>query len=80
MGCGGEEYRLWPRFHCPVTDYELYVFNRWGEVLFETNDLDEPWDPWTPNSYPGDVYVWRIIYKDMAGEEKELTGHVTILR
>ncbi|RDB06223.1 PKD domain-containing protein [Runella aurantiaca] len=35
-----------------LTDFELKIFNRWGEVIFYTNDINQKWD----GSYRGSVY------------------------
>jgi gliding motility-associated-like protein len=62
--------------------FEFFIFNRWGEKLFESDSPSLPWD----GSYKGErvqdgVYVWRLIAKDAAtGEKKEFIGHVTLIR
>jgi gliding motility-associated-like protein len=62
--------------------YEFMIFNRWGELIFQTNNPQKGWD----GTHRGvnaqqDVYVWKIIVKD-AIEHKKRTyyGHVTLLR
>lgn len=63
-------------------NYELYIFDRWGELIFEAHNPSIGWD----GSYKGvtvqqDVYVWRIIVKDATyGETHEYIGHVTVLK
>jgi gliding motility-associated-like protein len=62
-------------------DYEFLIFNRWGEVIYQTNNLDDSWD----GSYRGDavlddVYVWKINVRDNRAQRHELYGHVTVLR
>lgn len=32
---------------CDLEDFEILVFNKWGEVLYESTNLDELWDPFT---------------------------------
>lgn len=62
--------------------YELYIFNRWGELIFEAHNPTISWD----GSYKGtmvqqDVYVWKIIVKDnVEGDTHEYIGHVTVLK
>jgi len=62
--------------------YSLQIFNRWGELIFETNNVDEGWN----GSYKSqpvnmDTYVWMIKITCSGSEEKyTLTGHVTVLR
>jgi len=64
------------------SDFKLLVFNRWGEVIWETNDVNEAWDG-TRNGkkLETETYVWKVVTKDKhLGDKKEFTGHVTILR
>ena len=64
--------------------YSMKIYNRWGEQVFESNNIDFGWD----GSYGGNanqaqegVYIWKITYHDQnSNERKELTGHVTLLR
>ncbi|MBL4625624.1 MAG: gliding motility-associated C-terminal domain-containing protein, partial [Flavobacteriales bacterium] len=69
----------------PLTEYveEFYmeIFNRWGELIFVSEDLDIGWDGY----YLGklcqqDVYVWKIdvIYTD--GTKNSVAGDLTLIR
>jgi gliding motility-associated-like protein len=64
-----------------VEDYKLEVFNRWGELLFVTEDVKVGWDGY----YRGqpakqDVYVWKAYAKFSDGRETTMKGDVTLLR
>lgn len=67
-----------------IENYRMLIFNRWGEVIFESDDVYKGWNGGVFNnlSHPAtpDVYVYRITYKEMQGRQRELTGHVTLLR
>ena len=71
-----------------IQDYELRVFNRWGEKVFETNAPEERWDGLCEddNGCPSDVYVWyaRISFDGSLENENEcqftLQGDVTLIR
>ncbi|MBN2484706.1 MAG: PKD domain-containing protein [Bacteroidales bacterium] len=63
-----------------VDDYHLMIFNRWGELIFESFDQETGWDGY----YKGkpakqDVYIWKVkgTYTDGKGFIK--TGNVTLL-
>lgn len=62
--------------------YEFMIFNRWGELIFETDVINRAWD----GTYKGkpsqqDVYVWKIKARDqLRGEQKVYYGHVSLLR
>lgn len=64
-----------------VEDYRLEIFNRWGELLFVTEDPRIGWDGY----YRGDpakqdVYVWKAYAKFSDGRESVMKGDVTLLR
>ena len=60
----------------------MYIFNRRGEKIFETQDINEAWDGSYQGRYVVDgVYVWKIVLKLNQGIDiKEYIGHVTVLR
>ncbi|MFZ9847801.1 MAG: gliding motility-associated C-terminal domain-containing protein [Flavobacteriales bacterium] len=64
-----------------VEEFELMIFNRWGELLFTSNDINKGWD----GTFKGqpvqiDTYVWKVRYKrfqkDLWNEEY---GIVTVV-
>ncbi len=65
-----------------VTEYTMYIFDRWGNLIFETNDVDQGWN----GTYKGkpcqiDVYVYKLEYKDMVEyEHHEKVGRVTLVK
>jgi gliding motility-associated-like protein len=56
--------------------YHLAIFNRWGEKLFETNDISRPWDGY----YHGRPVEEGVYVYLLTGGGNELKGHVTVLR
>ena len=66
-----------------VQEYDLKVFNRWGDVVFQSITPGEPWlGEYQKGGYfcPDGVYSWylKIISEEL--EVKEYSGQVTILR
>lgn len=64
-----------------IKTYKLYIFNRWGELLFESDNLLNRWD----GRYKGnlvliDTYVWKVQYSDYLDNSHEKIGHVNVLR
>jgi gliding motility-associated-like protein len=64
-----------------IKTFKLNIFNRWGEQVFESNDITKGWD----GSFKGepcksDVYVWTLRATDINGKPKELNGHVTLYK
>ncbi len=66
-----------------INHFELMVFNRWGQKLFETNDIEKGWDGTVDGELAkSDVYVWKIRYSEdyKPNIKKTETGHVTLVR
>jgi gliding motility-associated-like protein len=64
-----------------IDEFEMMIFDRWGEIIYVMNNLEDYWD----GSYKGslvldEVYVWQIVYTDLKGNEHELLGHVVLLK
>jgi gliding motility-associated-like protein len=63
-------------------EFSFFIFNRWGELIFEAYHPDRQWD----GNHKGitaktDVYVWKISVRDKyTNEIKDFIGHVTLLR
>lgn len=61
--------------------YEMSIYDRWGEEIFHTNDIENPWNGWYENEQvPNDVYVWAIRIYDLKGELHVFRGRVTVMR
>jgi len=67
-------------------DYTLYIYNRWGELIFESKNALIGWD----GTY-GDgenvifaqdgTYVWKVEFKTSKNDERKIaTGHVNLIR
>jgi gliding motility-associated-like protein len=60
---------------------KIDVFNRWGELVFSSEDLDFSWD----GKYQGadcqsGVFTWKLFYRPNNLQELLMTGHVNIIR
>ena len=65
-------------------DFEFTIFDRWGELVFRTEDMTEPWKGGMNNAdtplEPG-VFTWRVRLRESAKAEREdIYGHVTLLK
>lgn len=65
-----------------IFNYNLLIFNRWGEVLFESNNALVGWD----GTYGGEIcqdgtYIWQITFKELGRDKRRVVrGHVNLLR
>ena len=63
-------------------DFEMLIFNRWGEIIWESHDASVGWD----GTYGGTIvqdgtYTWKIEFKTTINDERRmLIGHVNVLR
>lgn len=64
-----------------IKKYKLQIYNRWGELIWQTTDYNEPWDGRAlgKNCQDG-VYTWKLIYEDVKLGNRIMVGHVTLLR
>ncbi len=69
----------------PVTEgviaYHLQIYNRWGELLFDTQDTGKGWDGYYRGQLcPPDVYIYKIDFKFIDGREVMKFGDVALIR
>ena len=67
-------------------DYSMFIYNRWGELVFETHDAEIGWD----GSYGSKneksvvqdgIYSWKIEFKTSKNDERKLVmGHVNLVK
>ncbi|MBP7184804.1 MAG: gliding motility-associated C-terminal domain-containing protein [Saprospiraceae bacterium] len=61
-GDGVNDY-FFPVYDCYVTSFTMNIFNRWGEKIFSTNDVNEKWDGRkNGKELPSDAYVCSLSY------------------
>ncbi len=63
-------------------DFNMLIFNRWGEIVFETNNDKVGWD----GTYHGEIvkdgtYTWKIEFKTSQNDARKIAvGHVNVLK
>ncbi len=70
-----------PKFNCVFKKYNLTIFNRWGEIIFNT---DNPYDQWN-GTYRGTdcqngVYIYELKYSSFGQHETIKKGHVVLIK
>ena len=62
--------------------FELLVFNRWGQIVWESHNPQSKWDGTYNNSKCQDgIYFWTVTYGvEDTDERKQIQGHLTIIR
>lgn len=61
--------------------YSMQIFNRWGELIFETNEVFGAWDgTYQGKMSPSGIYSYKIVVYNLRDEVKQYFGHVNLLR
>lgn len=64
-----------------VKDFQMYVFDRWGNLIYSSNDITKGWDgTYKNNPCQEDVYVWRVLWTDAQNKKHKMLGHVSLIR
>ncbi|MBN8703278.1 MAG: gliding motility-associated C-terminal domain-containing protein [Bacteroidetes bacterium] len=71
-----------------IVEYQMWIFDRWGSLVYNTGKCTDPdqaesWNGKTNNNLnpaQQDVYVWKVVIKDLKGNQHNFIGHVTIVR
>ncbi|MEJ1930070.1 PKD domain-containing protein [Nostoc sp. NIES-2111] len=65
-----------PESDCPISEYELRVYDRWGRSRYTTTDTTAAWEP----SDGAGLYYYRCTARFANGTRTELKGWVEVLR
>lgn len=62
--------------------YTFTIYNRWGEIVFHSNQIGDGWDGLRKNMICAQgTYNWGITYREMNSKiQKEVSGHVNLIR
>lgn len=81
---GDEHNQSWQIFveGIDIYDFDLFIFNRWGEIIWESHDPKGQWD----GTYNGEIvqsgmYIWKASAKDALNDGKyEFNGYINIIK
>ena len=64
-----------------ITEIEFRIFDRWGEMVFETRDVNGKWDgKYTGYAVTAGVFVYQLKAKLKNGESVSKTGNITVVK
>ena len=63
-------------------NYSLYIFNRWGELLFESHNKEVGWDgTYGEKTSLPDTYIWKVEFKEELSNKKHIeVGNVNLVK
>ena len=66
-----------------IKAFEMHIFDRWGNKIFESNDLYKGWNGKVKSAgdiVQEDVYVWKVRVTDFEGKHYNYNGHVSVIK
>ncbi|MEI7596726.1 MAG: gliding motility-associated C-terminal domain-containing protein, partial [Bacteroidota bacterium] len=64
-----------------IVEFEIFIFNRWGEQLYHSEDILEGWNgTFKGRTCPQGVYYYLITYRGLRDVKKSAKGHLTLVR
>ncbi len=65
-----------------IEEFQMQIFDRWGNLLFESRDRNIGWDGYDRNGklLPAGVYVFKLILRLSDGQRTTKVGDVTLIR
>lgn len=73
----GAEFVFKIQSNCKLQEFELTIYNRWGNKLFETDAIEKQWDA---SKIESGTYYWIIKGMYVDGSKIEKTGIVTLVK
>jgi gliding motility-associated-like protein len=62
------------------SNYEFYIYNRWGQEIFKSTNINNKWDGTLQNEVvPGGVYTWLIVLTKKNNKRYKYTGTVNVI-
>jgi len=65
-----------------IYQFNLLIFNRWGEVVWESNNIEVPWDgTYNGKTAQQGTYIWKVRTKNPYNDNVyEFQGHINLLK
>lgn len=66
----------------PIADFNLYIYNRWGQEIWSTHNFSDHWDGTTKSgeAVPSGSYIYQIAGTDYLRQAVNYKGTVTVIR
>jgi gliding motility-associated-like protein len=65
-----------------IEEFQMQIFDRWGNLLFESKDKNIGWDGYDKNgrALPAGVYVYKLVLRLSDGQRTTKIGDVTLIK
>lgn len=63
-----------------IKDFRMQIFNRWGQMVFEANSVENRWDgTFNGEKVPQGSYVYKVVARGIVGKQTTKDGTVNII-
>lgn len=62
------------------TIFYMEVYDRWGNLVFKSQDPTQGWKVTLSDKTPQDTYVWKVTLKDIFGKQHQFSGAVSLIK
>jgi gliding motility-associated-like protein len=70
-----------PRINCTLEQYKFVLYNRWGNLVYQSTDPKECWDGKSNGQHvPEGTYFYIIEWKELEGRPRRHQGNLTVIR
>lgn len=70
-----------PRYSPDLKSYSIAVYNRWGELVYASTNVNEGWDGFYKGvAQPISTYIWWSQFSFLNGANEQRSGNVTLVR
>jgi PKD repeat protein len=78
---GNPSTQIFHPVHEGIDVYALEIYNRWGELIYRSDDINVGWDGYVQGKLSKmDVYVWKVTGRCTNGKSIIMAGDVTLYR
>lgn len=65
-----------------MKDFHISIFNRWGNLMYESTSYTEGWNGMIPDGTPANngVYFWIVNYTDVYDTSGKISGNLTLIK
>ncbi|MCP9235415.1 PKD domain-containing protein [Lewinella sp. JB7] len=64
-----------------ASDYQLRIWNRWGEMIYSTTTFEEAWDgTYRGSNSPAGGYLWDVVFTNAEGNPEAFKGSMVLIR
>lgn len=64
-----------------INTYKLSIIDRWGQLVFQTTDINKGWDGMIGNTtLSNGLYIYILLYQDSFGNQKNIRGLINLIK